>query len=41
MPTKFTDIYDRAIFKFTDYTFLTTISDFKEAVLQNYLLFGC
>lgn len=38
MPTKFTDIYDRAIFKFTDYTFLTIISDFKEAVLQNYLL---
>lgn len=38
MPTKFTDIYDRAIFKFTDYTFLNIISDFKEAVLQNYLL---
>ena len=38
MGTKFKEIYDRAIFKFTDYTFLDTISDFKEAVLQKYLL---
>lgn len=38
MGTKFREIYDRAIFKFTDYTFLSTISDFKEALLQKYLL---
>lgn len=38
MPTKFEEIYGRAIFKFTDYSFLTTVSDLKEAVLQKYLL---
>lgn len=38
MPTKFTEIYERAIFKFSDYSFLNTITDFKEAVLQKYLL---
>lgn len=38
MPTKFEEIYGRAVFKFTDYTFLTTGSDLKEAVLQKYLL---
>ncbi len=38
MPTKFTDVYDRAIFKFTDYSFLDTITEFKEALLQQYLL---
>lgn len=38
MPTKFSEVYERAIFKFTDYSFLTAITDFKEAVLQKYLL---
>ena len=39
MPTtKFAEIYDRAIFKFTDYSFLTTIDDIKEGVLQHYLM---
>lgn len=38
MPTKFSEIYERAIFKFTDYSFLTAITDFKEGVLQKYLL---
>ena len=38
MPTKFREIYDRAIFKFTDYSFLDAIPDFKEALLQQYLL---
>lgn len=37
MPTKFSDVYDRAIFKITDYSFLTSITDFKEAVMQKYL----
>lgn len=38
MPTKFEEIYGRAVFKITDDTFLTTNSDLKEAVLQQYLL---
>lgn len=38
MPTKFSEVYDRAIFKFTDYSFLTAVTDFKEALLQKYLL---
>ena len=38
MPKKFREIYDRAIFKFTDYSFLDAIPDFKEALLQQYLL---
>lgn len=38
MPTKFSEIYERAIFKFTDYSFLNEITDFKEALLQKYLL---
>ncbi len=38
MPTKFEEIYGRAIFKFTDYSFLSTCTDLKEAVLQKYLL---
>ena len=38
MGTKFSEIYDRAVFKFTDYTFITAITDFKEAVMQKYLL---
>ena len=38
MPTSFDSIYDRAVFKFTDYTFLTTAADIKKDVLQRYLL---
>lgn len=38
MATKFSEVYERAIFKFTDYSFLNTITDFKEALLQKYLL---
>jgi hypothetical protein len=36
--TKFSEIYNRAVFKFTDYSFLTAVTDLKEKVLQNYLL---
>lgn len=38
MPTKFEEIYGRAVFKFTDYTFINAFTDLKEAVLQKYLL---
>ncbi len=38
MPTKFKEIYERAVFKFTDYTFLNIENELKEAVLQKYLL---
>jgi len=38
MPTKFIEVYDRALFKMRDYSFLTACSDLKEAVLQHYLL---
>ena len=38
MPTKFEEIYGRAIFRFTDYTFLNVCSDLKECVLEKYLL---
>ena len=38
MPTKFEEIYGRAVFKFSDYSFLSTCTDLKEAVLQKYLL---
>ena len=38
MPTKFTDIYERAVFKFTDYSFLGATDANKEALLQKYLL---
>ena len=39
MPTKFEEIYGRALFKFTDYSFLSPCcTDMKEAVLQKYLL---
>lgn len=38
MPTSFEEIYGRAVFKFTDYSFVDTCRDFKEAVLQQYLL---
>lgn len=37
MPTKFEEIYNRAIFKFTDYTFLTSQADCKTTALQKYL----
>lgn len=37
MPTTFSSIYDRAVFKFTDYTFLTTAADIKKDVLWRYL----
>jgi len=38
MPTRFKEVYDRAVFRFTDYSFASVIPDFKEAVLQRYLL---
>ena len=38
MPTKFEEIYGRAVFRFTDYSFLSTCTDVKEAVLEKYLL---
>lgn len=38
MPTKFSKIYERAVFKFTDYTFLTTTTEVKEEVLKQYLI---
>lgn len=38
MPTKFSEIYERAIFKFTDYSFIDAVSEFKNALLQKYLL---
>lgn len=38
MPTKFEEIYGRALFKFTDHSFLSTCIELKEAVLQKYLL---
>lgn len=38
MPTSFSTIYERAIFKFTDYSFLGAEADFKDALLQKYLL---
>lgn len=38
MPTKFEEIYGRAVFKFTDYSFLNVCTDLKESVLQKYLL---
>lgn len=38
MPTKFNKIYERALFKFTDYSFLSAISVVKEEVMQKYLL---
>ena len=50
MPTKFSAIYERAMYKFTDYSFLfggandmrsqslATINAAKEAALQNYLM---
>lgn len=37
MPTSFSSIYDRAVFKFTDYTFLTTAAEIKKDVLWRYL----
>jgi hypothetical protein len=38
MGTKFSTIYERAIFKFTDYNFLDRIPDYKEAILQKFLM---
>lgn len=38
MPTKFSTIYERAVFKFTDYSFLTALPDHKEGMMQQYLL---
>lgn len=38
MATAFNDIYNRAIFKFADYSFLSKDKELKEAVLQKYLL---
>lgn len=38
MPTKFSTIYERAVFKFTDYSFINAESEFKDALLQKYLL---
>ncbi len=38
MPTKFSEVYERAIFKFKDFSFLTNTTEVKEVVLKNYLL---
>lgn len=39
MATKFSEIYERAIFKITDYGFLNTSNEFvKRTALQKYLL---
>lgn len=38
MPTKFKEIYERAVFKITDHSFLNVCPELKEAVLQKYLL---
>lgn len=38
MPTKFAGIYERALFKFTDYSFLNIENEIKDVALQNYLL---
>ena len=38
MPTKFNEIYERAVFKFTDYTFLTVPTESKEQILEKYLI---
>lgn len=38
MPTKFSKIYERAVFKFTDDTFLNTETEIKESVLRKYLI---
>lgn len=38
MPTKFEEVYGRALFKFTDYSFLNGYEVLKNAVLQKYLL---
>lgn len=38
MPTRFKEIYGRAVFKFTDYSFINACENIKEDVLQKYLL---
>lgn len=42
MPTKFSEVYERAVFKFTDYAFLDTVdtesTQIKKNVLGKYLL---
>ena len=38
MPTKFSVIYDRAVFKFMDYTFINAVTEYKEGVLQRFLM---
>ena len=38
MPTKFEDVYGRAVFRFTDHTFLTTCIELKQEVLEKYLM---
>ncbi len=38
MATTFEQIYERAVFKITDYSFLTIEQDVKEGVLLRYLL---
>lgn len=38
MSTKFSKIYERAVFKFSDYTFLNTTTEIKESVLKQYLI---
>lgn len=38
MPTKFSVVYDRAVFKFKDYSFLKIGDKPKEQVLKHYLL---
>lgn len=38
MPTKFSVIYDRAVFKFMDYTFIDAVTDYKKGVLRRFLM---
>lgn len=38
MATPFTDIYDRAIFRFADYEFLKQDIETRESVLEKYLI---
>lgn len=38
MATSFLDVYDRAIFKFKDYSFVDTPKSIKSHVLENYLM---
>ena len=38
MPTKFSKVYESALFKVRDYAFLNSIIDYREAVMQKFLM---